>query len=303
MGQDHPAGRRVGSDHLPLHSSTAIQIGVGRVEQLGRTLLLDAKRRRAPGKPRSTRVGDSAHQGFDVIQSHPGQDHRELVASGPVHGVGRPQPLTKSVDQRGEGSVAPRVPLRIVDPLQTVEVDRHHRQFGTGPSGDGHGPGEHQIEGPSVADPGERVDQRGLFQLGERCPSRRVANRPPGPVVRHPVGFWCGAQFGFHRGFEGAEPCAHERRRLMGPGPSATGLGQCARGRPASVGDRGSDRVEDQPGFFVRPRLFEERTRFRHERFGLDRRIGSFRLCVPARYQLVILLPGECVICRPAYCV
>src|SRR5665213_79052 len=33
--------------------------------------------------------------------------------------------------------------------------------------GDGRSPGEHQIEGPAVADPGERVEEGRLFQLGE----------------------------------------------------------------------------------------------------------------------------------------
>jgi hypothetical protein len=99
MVQDHRTERHCASDPLPLHSSTAIEIGVGGIEQFDRLLLLDRKCRRSPGKPGSTGVRDSTHKGFDVSQSHPRQDDGELVTAGSEHAVGCPQPFTESIHQ------------------------------------------------------------------------------------------------------------------------------------------------------------------------------------------------------------
>ncbi|HEY1989447.1 MAG TPA: hypothetical protein VGG43_08290 [Acidimicrobiales bacterium] len=90
------------------------------------------------------------------------------------------------------------MPPRIVDALQTVEVNRRHHQFGPGPAGAGHGPGEQQIEGPSVADPSERVEKGGRFQLGERRPGGGVGDHPPRPVIGDPIGFGRDAQLALH---------------------------------------------------------------------------------------------------------
>ena len=183
------------------------------------------------------------HEGIDVAQSHPRQDDRELVTTGSEHGVGCPQPFTEGAHQGGEGSVALGVTLRIVDALQAVEVDGGHHQFGSSPAGARHRPGEHQIEGPTVTDSGQRVDEGCLFQLGERRPGGGVGDRPPRPVVGDPIGLRCDAQRGVHRGLECTEPGAHERRRLVGLGPPATGLGQRIGYGPAGAGAGDAERT------------------------------------------------------------
>jgi hypothetical protein len=91
------------------------------------------------------------------------EQHRELVAAQPRHGVaaarGREQPLGHAAQQR----VARGVAERVVDPLEAVEVEHQHRHLLGVRAGERLG--QPLAQPGAVGQPGERVVQR-LVRVG-----------------------------------------------------------------------------------------------------------------------------------------
>ncbi len=128
----------------------------------------------------SRRVIDLMCERQPVPVAAAGQESHELVAAGaiddPCVADGPPETLGDLADV----GVARRMPVRVVDLLQPVEVDRHQRQHGSGRAAVRQCVGEVVMKRPVVAEVRQVVGPRLPLELFDPC----VGRRPP-PVRRN----------------------------------------------------------------------------------------------------------------------
>ena len=119
----------------------------------------DADRhQRATGRHGHVRDGAADPDGHLVGDLPVGrrQDHHELVAAVAVQAVAVPRRLGERVRDRDQEGIAGRMAARVVERLEAVEVEHHHRErlavAGLEPVA------QLALEGPVVAQPGQRVE-------------------------------------------------------------------------------------------------------------------------------------------------
>ena len=131
---------------------------------LGARRLGDADADGPPPEGGTRQLVDRAGHCEGVPAAAVGQQQRELVAARAVDRAFAARRLAQAFARLPQICVAGLMPLRVVDPLQPVEVDRHQGE-GRAAGGTGlHCGGEVVVEGAVVAKAGEAVG-RGL-ELG-----------------------------------------------------------------------------------------------------------------------------------------
>ena len=106
------------------------------------------------------------------------EQHRELVAAQTRDRVARPEAFAQPVGDRGQQRVAGRVAEPVVDRLEVVEVDEHHRDRRAGPPAAQPGLVEPVEEQRAVRELGQVVVEDALLQLAGQFPLHRdVAHR------------------------------------------------------------------------------------------------------------------------------
>ena len=134
-------------------------------------------------------LGDLGAQVLAELQGAGGvglrHQHRELVAGEPGDDVGRPHPFAQDLGDAADQVVAGLVAEPVVDPLQPVDVDHHHRAAAAVAGGEGDVLVELGAEAAPVEQPGQRVVVGEVAQLGLGLlgPFQR-AGPPPGPRAR-----------------------------------------------------------------------------------------------------------------------
>jgi hypothetical protein len=95
----------------------------------------DADRRAADLERLGDGIEDSASERIRVLRgAQPGLDDREFVAAEAGEGVARPQQLLEPARHELDELVAGRVAVGVVDILEAVEVEEHHRETRAGPA-------------------------------------------------------------------------------------------------------------------------------------------------------------------------
>ena len=149
------------------------------------TLIVAAPSSESAGKPSATcarRSSPSCRAPVGVGLRH---QHRELVAGEAGDDVGGPHPLAQDRGDAADQVVAGLVPEAVVDLLEAVDVDDHHRALAAVAGGEGDVAVELGAEAAAVEEPGERVvvgqvAQLGLGLLGLRRGRPRGSSRSAG---------------------------------------------------------------------------------------------------------------------------
>src|ERR1039458_1063214 len=147
------------SHNCSFDSASAVEVGIGGLEQFGRLVMVIAQCGGSPGECGCIASRNSSHQGVNLTQPDALQDNGEFITSGPEHDVGSAEAFSDAVNQGNEDPAPFAVPKGVIDAFEAIEVDRHHQQLGSQSTGPGHGAGEHHVESTPVTHTGERVEQ------------------------------------------------------------------------------------------------------------------------------------------------
>ena len=118
------------------------------------------------GEPGRELVGGLARRALGALAREVGHQQHELVAA-----AAREQPrlalgAAQAPGHAPQQPVAGRVPERVVDELEVVEVDQDQRHRAVAPPRARHGGAQARLELGAVRQAGQRVEERQLAQLG-----------------------------------------------------------------------------------------------------------------------------------------
>jgi hypothetical protein len=135
-------------------------------------------------------------EGFDELLGHPlalleraaRKDHPELVSAQPGEDVGRPHRPAEPVPDQCQDVVSRHVAEGVVDVLEPVEVDEHHRPVLARSPGDRDLPLELLAKSPPVEQARQRVVVREMPEaLLLALPAGYILSRPHEAIARGPV--------------------------------------------------------------------------------------------------------------------
>jgi len=137
---------------------------------------------RTPRERRGIGGRDSAHERSRHVHRGEREEYHELVSTKAEDQVLVAQSVVEGADHGDQSSVSGRVPGRVVDSLQTVQVDHDHGDVVALARSGGQGGMDRLVEGASVPDSGERIGARNALQARDELLARGCRDFVEGTV-------------------------------------------------------------------------------------------------------------------------